>query len=245
MDGQSVVTRLDAMNAKNPAVGLVVGDGLCSLTVCGNNDCPNVRQDCASRLAEAHSASGNVEQRNPLAAMVASGQSLASIMNGFVPAALRLFAGKCQRDEVGFDSSFANARQDLSVLMAVPRDEQDAPAGTNVVEGLRGGICSARTECGPDRIRIAELISACRFSLLGVSPGSRKSVERTPDLIDYLRSNVKRMPKVEAGGSVVADRAGIEVLTGADFSVTSVCVAARYGVQAVRETRRHLVRELP
>jgi MerR family transcriptional regulator, light-induced transcriptional regulator len=267
MDNQPIKTRADVVDKTHPAVGFLVGAALRSLTVSKHDDGPRSREDWIIRLTEAVLSSAGAEYRSVLSAMVANGFSQNTVLHDFVPEASRLLGEKWLRDEVcfvdvttgvsrllglfrargafheGASSPFVNPSHDQSILMVVPRYEQHSLAGVVAADRLRrhGFLVRMAIDLSPERI--VELISANRFSFVGVSLASWKSVERTGDFIDYIRSKVEGTPKVVAGGPVVADRAHIEMLTGADFAVRSVGEAIRLFRQATRVSRRCLLAE--
>jgi hypothetical protein len=87
---------------------------------------------------------------------------------------------------------------------------------------------------GLNREELTKLISSGRFSMLGLSVATRKTVEKVTELIDYIRANNPDCPPIVIGGRAVEDARMIERRTGADHAVTSIREAIeRCGLAAV------------
>ena len=78
--------------------------------------------------------------------------------------------------------------------------------------------------------------------MLGLSIGSRDSIEQTAEFVKYIRNNMKIVPPVVLSGNVVERLGDATSLTGADFVVSTAKDAIeRCGLETAADQQRRKV----
>jgi methylmalonyl-CoA mutase cobalamin-binding subunit len=122
------------------------------------------------------------------------------------------------------------------ILMVIPEFEQHSLGAFVAADTFRRHGVWVRMSIGMEAPELVELLRAGRFSAVGLTLATRKSVEKAGELIEYLRTNVSPLPPVIIGGRVVAENVAAVRRCGADHAVKSVREAIeRCGLATVTE----------
>lgn len=194
-----------------------------------------------------------------IAALVASGISQEEVFQSYVPAAARYLGELWVSDQASFvDVTVAASRlqgvfrqQDgrasprwpdrsvplgQSVLVAIPEFEQHALGAFVAADNLRRHGLWVHMAIGLKNEELAELIGSQRFAMLGISIATPNAVEKTTDLIDYIRANTEHTPPIVVGGRMVEENENLVLRTGADFAVrTARDAIEKCGLASVAE----------
>ncbi len=237
---------MDLSAIQRPAIRYLIESALKSLVSDHADELPSNREDWIDRLGEALMARSDMEHEHVLSAMIANGVTSEELYQHFIPAASRYLGEKWVSDEASFvDVTTGAARlQSLfrqgpdgpdkghilnrtiplgdSVLMIIPQFEQHSLGAFVAADGMRRKGLWVRLAIGMTDAEIATLLASNRFSMVGLSLATWKSVEKAAGLIEYVRKNLDNVPPIVIGGRVVEDREKIEHRSGADFAVMSV-----------------------
>lgn len=237
---------LDRSKPPKPAIRALVEAALKSLITEDRRVGPQGREEWIRQLGRAVMWGVEIEHHKILASLMANGVSAEELCQGYIPETARYLGETWISDEASFVDVTTGASR-LQALLRVHEDEPDArhvlsrhrppgPSALMVVPpfeqhslgafvaayGLRRLGIGVRMAIDTDEDEIAELIAANRFSMVGITTATWKSVEKAGCFIEYLRSNVERLPPVVIGGRVVEERAKIERRSGADLAIKSV-----------------------
>lgn len=190
-----------------------------------------------------------VHQQLVLSRMVASGVSSTEIYEKVLPSVAHMLGERWVRDEISFvDVTQASQRlQEVirilgaqyaksgtaipsahTVYMCVPAFEDHSMGVFMAANQLRRMGVWVQLGIGVEIQDIVEAVSRHKFSMIGISAASYKSIAPLSGLIDNLRAELKRPTDIVVGGNVM--NCGIDVMreTGADLVTTNVRDAARH-----------------
>jgi methylmalonyl-CoA mutase cobalamin-binding subunit len=190
-------------------------------------------------------AEGDVKHQLAVSQLMASGMSAGDMLHDIVPAVARQLGDKWLLDEVSFVDvavgsarlqSLFHGRDDLpgsvwagssapsgeAVLMVVPEFEQHTLGAFVAADEMRHAGLWVRIGLLLTAEETCELLQANHFSMLGISIGSRDSVDRTADFVNYIRTYSEKVPPVVVSGNVVERLDIVRSKTGADFVVSTV-----------------------
>ncbi|MDU9006635.1 hypothetical protein [Sedimentitalea todarodis] len=221
---------------------------------------PRSKAEWIARLSDALMSDSEADHQRVLSSLVAYGATREELVQYYIPEASRQLGEKWVSDEASFvDVTTGAARLQAlfrefddasdngqvidrsiplgeSVLMVIPQFEQHSIGAFVASQGLRRHGLWVRMAIGLTEPELADLISKNRFSLVGMSLSTWKSVEKAAGLVDYLRANVECLPPVVAGGRIIEDKKKVEQRTGVDFAVTSIREAIeRCGLRTVAD----------
>ncbi len=245
-----------------PAIRFLVESALKSLASECAEPKPGSRDEWVRHLSQALMSEAEVEHHKVLSSLMANGVSNQELLHFYIPEASRYLGEKWVSDEASFvDVTTGAARLQAlfrdhdddgdagqlldrsiplgqSVLMIIPQFEQHSLGAFVAADGLRRHGLWVRMAIGLCDAEIARLISANRFSMLGISLASWKSVEKAADFIEDVRKSVADVPPIVVGGRIVEDREEVERRSGADFAVHSIREAIeRCGLSTVAKMR--------
>ncbi|MEO1140396.1 MAG: cobalamin B12-binding domain-containing protein [Pseudomonadota bacterium] len=177
-----------------------------------------------------------------IASLIASGVSSEEVFQAYIPSAARFLGELWVSDQASFvDVTVGASRlQGLfrakdtdvmarwvdrsiplgqSVLMVIPEYEQHALGAFVAADNLRRHGLWVHMAIGLNHAELADLIRSSRFAMIGISTATRNSVEKTTELVDYIRSNADYVPPIVIGGRAVDEDDKAVLRTGADFAV--------------------------
>lgn len=246
--------------AQKPALRYLVESALKSLVSEKMDTEPRSRGEWVERLGRALMSDAAMEHQAVLASLVAQGVPSEDLYQYYIPEASRFLGEQWVSDEASFvDVTVGAARLQAlfrnradggeagqlldrsiplgqSVLMVIPECEQHSLGAFVAADGLRRHGLWVRMAIALNEGEIATLLASTRFSLVGITAATWKSVENAQKLIEYMRSHVESVPPIVIGGRVVEDRNKIERMTGADFAVKSIGEAVeRCGLRTVSD----------
>ncbi|WP_149778973.1 cobalamin B12-binding domain-containing protein [Roseovarius litoreus] len=221
---------------------------------------PTTRAQWVERLCEALMSTSETSHQSVIAELISIGVSSQDIYQIFVPEAARHLGKLWLHDEASFvDVSIGAARLQAllreaegkghakgvdtsiplgqSVLIVIPEFEQHSLGAFVAADQFRrhGLWVHMAIALNPDEL--VNLVATGRFSMIGVTAASRKTVEKLAGLVEYIRSRTETCPPVVVGGRAVDEIADVARRTGADFAVKSVREAVeRCGLATVAET---------
>lgn len=244
---------------QQPAIRFLVESALRTVISNTARSEPRTREQWVERLCEALMSDSDSSYRAVISSLMANGVSSEEIFQSYIPAASAylgelwvsdrasfvdvtvgasrlqgLFRGK-QADSPGrwSDRSIPLGQ---SVLMVVPQYEQHALGAFVAADNLRRHGLWVHMAIGLTREELAELSGTRRFAMIGISVATRNSVEKTTELIDYLRSNANYMPPIVIGGRAVEADPKAVSKTGADHAVRTAREAIeKCGLSSVAE----------
>ncbi len=221
---------------------------------------PRSRAQWVERLCNALMSTSETSHQAVVAELMASGFSSEEIYQAFVPEAARAMGRMWLHDEASFvevtvgasrlqallhagGASAGNLWVDhsiplgQSVLMVIPDFENHSLGAFVAADQFRRHGLWVHMAIGLHRDDLLKLLSTGRFSMVGVTAASRKTVEKLAELLEYIRSGMEQCPPIVVGGRAVGEIADLARLTGADHAVNSVREAVeRCGLATVAGT---------
>lgn len=251
----------DFSEIPQPAIRFLVESALRSLASECKETKPRNKAEWVHHLSQALMSEAEVEHHKVLSALMANGVSNKELLHYYIPEASRYLGEKWVSDEASFvdvttgasrlqalfrnhdDEEGAGQLLDRSiplgqsVLMIIPQFEQHSLGAFVAADGLRRHGLWVRMAIGLSDAEVARLVATNRFSMLGISLATWKSVEKAADFIEYVRESVADVPPIVVGGRVVEDRAEVEQRSGASLAVKSIREAVdRCGLSTVAKT---------
>ncbi|QFT81751.1 B12 binding domain protein [Roseovarius sp. THAF27] len=245
--------------SQQPAIRFLVESAL--RTVISNKERaePRTREQWIERLCEALMSDSSSGYRAVMASLVASGVSTEEVFQSYIPAASAFLGELWVSDRASFvdvtvgasrlQSLFREHQTDFpgrwsdrsiplgqSALMVVPQFEQHALGAFVAADNLRRHGLWVHMAIGLTKEELAALSGTRRFAMIGISIATRNSVEKTTELIDYLRSNADYVPPIVIGGRAVEVDPKAVSRTGADHAVrTAREVIEKCGLSSAAE----------
>jgi len=251
--------------AQSPAIRFLVESALRKIASDYVDRNPQGREEWIERLCEALMSESETSHHAVISALVATGVSSEQVYHDYVPAAAQRLGEMWISDTASFvDVTLGASRLQAlfrsagdarglpmldrsiplgqEILMVIPEFEQHSLGAFVAADTFRRHGVWVRMSIGMQAPELVELLRETRFSALGLSLATRKSVEKAAELIEYLRMNVRSLPPVLVGGRIVAESDAAVRRCGADYAVISVREAIeRCGLATV--TERLTVRE--
>lgn len=220
---------------------------------------PRTRDEWIGRLCEALMSDSDSSYQSVIASLIASGVSSQEIFQSYVPAAARSLGEMWVSDRASFvdvtvgasrlQGLFRDKRSEIgplwqdrsiplgqSVLMIIPEYEQHALGAFVTADNLRRHGLWVHMAIGLTHAELADLAGSGRFAMIGISVATRNSVEKTTELVDYIRSNTDYVPPIVIGGRAVDADPKAAMRTGADFAVRTAREAIeKCGLASVSE----------
>ena len=110
------------------------------------------------------------------------------------------------------------------------------PSHPKAADNLRRHGLWVHMAIGLKDAELTQLVNSQRFSMVGLSIATPNAVEKTTDLVDYIRSNSEHTPPIVVGGRMVEESEKLVLRTGADFAVKSAREAIeKCGLASVAE----------
>ena len=221
---------------------------------------PRTRAEWIERLCDALMSSSETSHQAVVAELLASGVTSEEIYQSFIPEASRAMGRMWLHDEASFVDVTVGASRlqrllreagpaeggrwvdrsiplGQSVLMVIPDFENHSLGAFVAADQFRRHGLWVHMAIGLQRDELLKLLATGRFSMIGVTAASRKTVESLAELLDYIRSGMEECPPIVVGGRAVGEIADIARRTGADHAVNSVREAVeRCGLATVAET---------
>lgn len=231
--------------AQRPGIDLLAEAALRTLVRYGGRALPESHTEWVGRLCDAALASGDTEHEVVINRLLAGVASRDELLHELIPAVANRLGDMWVGDEASFvDVTIASSRlqsvfrtQDKatrggwsigsaldgdSVLMVVPEFEQHSLGVFVAADQFRSKGVWARIALSVTAQEVCEVLDANNFAMLGITMGSRDTVDRMAKFVEYIRHTARDIPPVVVSGNVV-ERLEIEwSRTGADFVVNSV-----------------------
>jgi methylmalonyl-CoA mutase cobalamin-binding subunit len=252
-------------DGRGPAIRFLVESALRKIASDYVERSPQGREEWVERLCAALMSDAESSHRTVLASLIATGVSSEEIYLDYVPAAAKRLGEMWISDTASFvDVTLGASRLQAlfrkagdarglpmldrsiplgqEILMVIPPFEQHSLGAFVAADTFRRHGVWVRMAIGLEEAELVELLRAGRFSALGLTLATRKSVDQAGELIEYLRMNVRSLPPIVVGGRIVGERGAGVRRCGADHAVMSVREAIeRCGLATV--TERLTVRE--
>ncbi|MEQ9261080.1 MAG: cobalamin-dependent protein [Roseovarius sp.] len=244
---------------QKPAIRFLVESALRKVLAGGSVNEPRGRDEWILHLCEALVSESDTAHQAAVAQLMANGISSEELLQDFIPAAARLLGELWVDDKASFvDVTVGAARLQAlfrtqnqagsgraldraiplgkSVLMVVPEFEQHSLGAFVAADEMRRKGLWVHMGIGLDQRELAELIGGTRFSMIGLSLATWKSVEMVAEIVNYLRAELEAVPPLVVGGVAVEDKKKVVEESGVDHAVTTVGEAlAVCGLQQVSE----------
>lgn len=235
----------EPIKAHHPALQLLAEAALKTLAAKGGASAPQTHDQWVHLLCNAVLADGHVKHELAVSQLLGSGTSSDDILHVLVPAVARRLGDMWVGDEASFvDVTIGSARlQQMfqmreeephpllmrraptggdTALLVVPEFEQHTLGAFVAADEMRRAGIWARIGLLVSAEDVCELLQANHFAMLGISIGSRDSVERAAEFVNYIRNNANGVPPVVVSGNVVERLDVLRSQTGADFVVSTV-----------------------
>ena len=245
MDRSDNFPSTEPIKAHLPAFHSLAEAALKTLAAKGGANAPQTHDQWVNFLCNAVLADGDVKHELALTQLMSSGASSDDILHELVPAVARRLGDMWVGDEASFvDVTIGSARLQRmfavraddahpllprrtathgdAALLVVPEFEQHTLGAFVAVDEMRQVGIWARVGLLMSAQEVCEVLQANHFCMLGISIGSRDSVERTAHFVNYIRKNTKSVPPVVVSGNVIGRIDEVKSQTGADFVVSTV-----------------------
>ena len=232
-------------DAQDPAIRFLVESALRKIAADYGERNPRGREAWVERLCEALISDSETSHHSVIGALVATGVTSDDLYQDYVPEAARRLGEMWISDTASFvDVTLGAARLQAlirsagdagggrmpgrsiplgqEILMVIPAFEQHSLGAFVAADTFRRHGVWVRMAIGLEAAELAEELQGSRFSALGLSLSTLKSVEQAADLIDHLRSCVRSLPPIVVGGRIVAENTAIASRCGADHAARSV-----------------------
>lgn len=230
---------------QSPAIKFLVESALRKIASDYVDRNPKDREAWIERLCDALMSDSETSHHGVIGALVATGVTSRQVYQDYVPEAARRLGEMWISDRASFmDVTLgasrlqallrgANDTGDVTmlgrsiplgqeILMVIPAFEQHSLGAFVAADTFRRHGVWVRMAIGMEAAELMALLRESRFSAVGLSLSTWKSVEQAGELIDYLRANVRSLPPIMVGGRVVAEGDDILDVCGADHAVRSV-----------------------
>lgn len=245
--------------ANGAALNYLVESALRKVATNFTDNRPRSREEWVERLCQALMSEAEASHHAVISALRAVGVSSEALLQDYVPAAAQRLGEMWISDQASFvEVTVASSRLQAlfrssrgappgawadrsiplgqSALLIIPAFEQHTLGAFVAADHFRRHGVWVRMSIGLEEQELADVMRANRFSMLGLSLSTWKSVEMTGKLVEYLRAQVNGLPPIVVGGRIVSDRAPVQKASGADFAVKSVREAIeRSGLATVSE----------
>lgn len=259
MDKSSTKKGSGLAESQRPAIRFLVESALRTVMSNAVKAEPRTRDEWIGRLCEALMSESENSYQSVIASLIASGVSSEEVFQSYVPSAARSLGELWVSDQASFvdvtvgasrlQGLFRNKNEDVisrwadrsiplgqSVLMIIPEYEQHALGAFVAADNLRRHGLWVHMAIGLNHSELAELVGSSRFAMIGISVATRNSVEKTTELVDYIRSNTDYVPPIVIGGRAVDEDGKAVLRTGADFAVRTAREAIeKCGLSSVSE----------
>ncbi|MEM6588681.1 MAG: hypothetical protein AAF641_09565 [Pseudomonadota bacterium] len=235
----------EPVKAHQPALQLLAEAALKTLAAKGGANAPQTHDQWVHFLCNAVLADGDVKHEMAITQVMGSGATSDEVLHVLVPAVARRLGEMWVCDEASFvevtvgssrlQSMFKmreekphplltrqTSRTGDAVLMVVPEFEQHTLGAFVAADEMRRAGIWARIGLLISAEEVCELLHTNHFGMLGLSVGSRDSVEQVAEFISYIRKNTKEVPPIVVSGNVVERLGDATFWTGADFVVNTV-----------------------
>lgn len=203
---------------------------------------PKLREDWLNALTDSLLSPAEASHQRVIAAMVSFGISEEDIFESYLPEVAALLGERWVNDQASFVDvaigsarlqEFIRSRECLretvrdrliplgqSVLLVIPKHEQHGLGAFVAANQFRREGLWAHVAVGLEDHEIVEQIKMRRFSMIGLTVGSHKTLEKTRVLAEYIRSKIDPAPPIVMGGRGVlegeriAQKAGADVVAG-------------------------------
>ncbi len=244
--GQELAT--EARQARRPAIRFLVQSALKEVMSEKNNIQPGSRPEWVAHLSKALMSESETAYQSVLSSLMANGVGSEEIQQRYVPDVARYLGELWANDMASFvDVTVGTARlQELfrdnddaamarwarpgiplgrSVLMVIPRFEQHSLGAFVAADDMRRHGLWVQMAIYLDPTELVALINESRFSMLGITLGAPENVERTAELVAFMRENSHALPPIVIGGHAVEKVKDAASRCGADHAVRSVSEA--------------------
>lgn len=211
---------------------------------------PKTREERVVHLVDALMSESDSAYRAVLGTLMSSGVTSEEIYQYYIPEAARYIgelwvqdrasfvdvtvgAGRLQQlyraDPLMRDGRWPSRTIPLgqSILMVIPRHEDHSLGAFAAADQFRRHGIWVHMAISLDNDELAEVLLSRRFSMVGVTLATRRSVEQSAEMIDYIRDRVEHLPPIVVGGRSVEILSDVATRTGADYAVAT----AREAVQ--------------
>ena len=106
-------------------------------------------------------------------------------------------------------------------MLVVPEFEQHTLGAFVAADELRRAGIWARVGLLISAEEVCDLLRANHFAMLGLSIGSRDSIDQAAEFVKYIRNNMDIVPPIVLSGNVVDRLGDATSQTGADFVVST------------------------
>ncbi|MEL7253010.1 MAG: hypothetical protein AAGL23_02475 [Pseudomonadota bacterium] len=235
----------EPIKAHSPALQLLAEAALRTLAAKGGANAPQTHDQWVHFLCNAVLADGDVKHELAVTQLMGSGATSDDVLHVLVPAVARRLGEMWVGDEASFvdvtigssrlQSMFKMREEEVhplltrrelrdgdTALMVVPEFEQHTLGAFVAADELRRAGIWARIGLLISAEEVCDLLRTNHFAMLGLSVGSRDSVDRVAEFINYIRNNTKNVPPVVVSGNVVDRLDNVCAGKGADFVVSSV-----------------------
>jgi len=194
-------------------------------------------------LSDAFIAPDNQRSHDALAAIREDGMSADDIIDHMIPATARLLGERWFADDISFaDVTIGSARLQETVRALARRDQtgsrqrvQSGPMPAILLVLPRGEDHSLGLIVAADQFRrlgyevvvavdqqprrIAAMVKARRFVMVGISVSGRRTLASARDIVEKIRAMVTRFTPIVLGGACIAPDRDLLTATGADHVV--------------------------
>ncbi|MEM7734026.1 MAG: hypothetical protein AAF280_14760 [Pseudomonadota bacterium] len=235
----------EPIKAHQPALQLLAEAALKTLAAKGGANAPHTHDQWVHFLCNAVLADGDVKHEMAVSQVMGSGATSDEVLHVLVPAVARRLGEMWVGDEASFvevtigsarlQSMFkmreeephplltqTSPRSGDSALMVVPEFEQHTLGAFVAADELRRAGIWARVGLLMSAEEVCELLRTNHFAMLGLSIGSRDSVDQVAKFVNYIRRNMDNIPPIVVSGNVVERLDVVRSQTGADFVVSTV-----------------------
>lgn len=254
------ISRSSALSdSRNTAIRFLVEAALQSVASEKRNAAPQSREEWVDRLCSEVMSDSETSHQSVIAALMATGVSSEDIFQTYVPAVARrigelwvqdkatfvqvtLGAGRLQALFQNADSPYTGSWLDRtvplgqSILMILPEAEDHTLGAFVAADQFRRHGIWVRVAIRLKPPELLQVIEEGRFSMLGMSIATAKSLETAAKLIEILRSGLDHCPPIVIGGKYVMENSNAVVSSGATYAVRSAREAIeKCGLATVNE----------
>lgn len=191
-------------------------------------------------LTEAYLDTDDQRRHDALASVMSKGVSTEDIIESIVPDTARYMGELWAHDKLSFaEVTIGAARlqetvrticerspvsedreEEASILLVVPRVEQHTLGIFVLAEQFRRLGVRVHLTLGNNPAEILRLCRKHRFSMVGISASSRRTLASVRDIVKTLKGGIRTVTPILVGGPVTSLDVDIKAMTGADH-VTS------------------------
>lgn len=243
--GSAFSASMGGTRGNGAGIRFLVESALKSVVSAKQDSAPRGHDEWVEHLVGALVSESETSHQAAVTSLISSGISSEEVFETYVPDAARrlgelwvedrasfvdvtvgaarlqsLYRSQAQSDEANWIDRSIPLGQ--SILMIIPETEMHSLGAFVAANQFRKHGIWVHMAIGLTKEEVANIVRKGRFSMLGISAATLKSLEPVTELVTHLRGTLKKCPPITVGGRVVSEFDDVAQRTGADVAAKTV-----------------------